>query len=323
VRRALWFAALLALFVPDPVHAQEEVVGTLAGTVTLGDARPDSGWVTLHMIRTEPETAGPVDSVRVGADGAFQFELPTLPDPGGGGEVYFASMRWDGILYFGPPIKTVVELESEYEISVYWTRMVSEGEVVVEILHRTMVMDWTPAGWQVLEHLILRNPLDSTLITGPAGAPTFLHPLAAGAIGLEVGEGSLSPDAVAIVEGSLWVAAPIPPGDMEYLYQYATPDSAFDFPGAALTDSLELFVGEPAPQLAVAGLTDGGSIPDGVRSYRSWVGGRETQPFRMEPGAQVGPDSLPVRGIVAGLAVLLALAGILAMTSRPNAPRAS
>ena len=68
--------------------------------VTAQSLRPAVGaWVTLH--RVGRDSAGPLDSLRTGAQGRYTFRYRRAADDSA---VYFVSARWAGITYFSPPL---------------------------------------------------------------------------------------------------------------------------------------------------------------------------------------------------------------------------
>ena len=91
----------------SPLWAQSVAVGearSIAGRIARPDAsgdRPVAGaWVTLH--RVGPDAAGPVDSMRTGADGRYAFRYRATGDTLA---VYFVSTNRGGVNYFTPPVR--------------------------------------------------------------------------------------------------------------------------------------------------------------------------------------------------------------------------
>ncbi|HZD03804.1 MAG TPA: hypothetical protein VE173_02770, partial [Longimicrobiales bacterium] len=103
--------------------------------------------VVLHRVTVD--TAGEIDSVRVDSNGRFRFRLPSVPDPGGRGEIYFASVRHQGILYFGAAIHRAVQLDSLYTIEVYDTAVVPAGGADLPLEVRYVVAEPSENGWQI------------------------------------------------------------------------------------------------------------------------------------------------------------------------------
>ena len=70
----------------------------LRGQALLGNEALTSGTVVLHHLIGG--TQGELDSVSLGTDGTFSLTLPNPPDPAIR-DIYLASIRHDGVLYFG------------------------------------------------------------------------------------------------------------------------------------------------------------------------------------------------------------------------------
>ena len=73
--------------------------------------------MVLHQV--SPDFTGEIDSVAVGPGGSFRLTLPHVPDHEARSEVFFASLRYREILYFGPAITDPIHLDSLYLIQVY------------------------------------------------------------------------------------------------------------------------------------------------------------------------------------------------------------
>ena len=101
-------ALLAAGAAPLGAHAQVEARAVLAGQVLLGDSAMRAGMVVLHRVSDMQQ--GEIDSTRV-ANGAFSFTLPGVPNPALG-DIYFASVHHQGVMYFGPAITQAIDLDS-------------------------------------------------------------------------------------------------------------------------------------------------------------------------------------------------------------------
>ena len=89
----------------------------LEGIVLEGDSPVDTASVILH--RVGPGGTGEVGEVTVGPGGAFEFLLPAVPVADSESDVYFASVEYDGVLYFGRAITTLEQLDSLYVVQVF------------------------------------------------------------------------------------------------------------------------------------------------------------------------------------------------------------
>jgi len=166
--------------------------------------------VTLH--RVSPIRAGEIDSVRVGPDGLFRFALPTVPSASVRNEVYFASVRHDGVLYFGELVGEAAQLDSLYLITVHDTATVPEGGQDFLLGVRNLILEVDEEGrWVATDLIQLVNEGDRTWVPNE-GRPIWRYPLPDGASDLQLGQGDLDEETVSFVDGEVRVSAPIPPG---------------------------------------------------------------------------------------------------------------
>jgi hypothetical protein len=304
----------------DPAQADPAQAGPIEveGRLLLGEMAADSGTVVLH--RVTPEEAGAIDSVRVTSDGGFQLQLPYLPVRGSG-EVFFASHRYQGILYFGPPLALAEQLDSVYEIQAYATRIAPAQGLVLPVSVRNLFVEEGPMGWRVTDLVEIRNDSAVTWIPDPdtPGATVWSYPLPSEAASFRVGEGDLSPGTVTWEDGVVSVRAPVLPGDRLLVFHYEIPTLTTEFPLPGTTGVLELLVRQPAPPLRVDGLQAAGpmEIERGVNYFRWWGEGLQDQVIRVRPGEEGG---VPVAWVAVGLAFVLALAGgwLILGRSRPS-----
>ncbi|HSR43523.1 MAG TPA: hypothetical protein VLL48_15150 [Longimicrobiales bacterium] len=310
--------SLLAAVCTD-LAGQQEASPVLEGRVVKAGAPVDSATVVLHRVGID--TAGEIDSVRVDGGGAFRFDLPTVPDPGGRGEVYFASVRHLGILYFGTALHRAVQLDSLYTIEVHDTAAVGPEGADLGVEVRYMVAEPAGEAWQVTDLFQVVNDADRTLVPGVEGRTVWSHPLPRGARDVEVGGGDLPPDATVFADGLFQVRAPVPPGDRQFVLRYTLDELETRIPLPLPTAQMELLVREPAPALQVTGLTAAEPLEmDGGVTYRRYTAtGLAAGSVVLEAATGSGP--VPAPSIAVGLALLLAVAGLwLYMRSRTPRP---
>lgn len=311
------FALLVSAGVPVPCLAQEEATAILDGRVLQGSTPLDSGTVTLHQVG--PDSAGEIASTSVSREGRFRFRLPSVPDPSQGHAVYFASIRFRDVLYFGPAIAEAAQLDSLYVIQVYDTAAAPAEGRQFPLAVRNLFLEPTGDGWRATDLFELRNEGDRTYVA--AGGPVWVYPLPPGATDFTVGQSDLAPDAVQFQGHVLEVSAPIPPGERLYMVRYTLPGLDVSIPTPGLTDRMELLIKEPAPPLAVQPLEAAQAVEleqgTSYRRYqgRSLSGGSVTLRVTSEPG------TIPVRWIAVVLALVLAAGGILAFKRRGGAPQ--
>jgi hypothetical protein len=258
---ALAFVAVLPL-APTAVQAQVEAAPELSGVV-LRVGEPLGG-VDVVLHRVDAVDAGALDTLPAAADGTFRFSLPTVPDPAGRGELYFASVEHQGVLYFGPPVSTAAELDSLYRIEVYDTLTVPAGGADLPVAVRYMLVEETGQGWSVTDLIELEVTGDRTLVAADSGA-TWRYLLPAGITDVQVGGGDIAPVSTVFEGEGFTVSMPLTPGSRQMVLRYALPSLDLELPLPGETGELEVLVREPAPAIEVEGLV-------------------EVQPVELEPG---------------------------------------
>ena len=237
-------------FVSAQVQASEE----LRGTVMVGSEPLSEGTVLLH--RVSPDSSGSIDSTRVAADGTFSFVLPTVPDPGGRDDIYFASVRFEGVLYFGPAISQATQLDSTYLIQAHRSVVAPPEGAMLTMAVRNLFLEPGPENtWRATDVLQVRNDGERTLIAADDGVVwSYAFPPVASEF--QLGQGDLPPDAVDFVGHLVRLKAPVPPGDRFFMVRYTLPAPPFSVPVPGLTEKMEVLVREPAPALDVIGLDE-------------------------------------------------------------------
>jgi hypothetical protein len=304
-------AVLAAGAVPLGAHAQVEAHAVLAGQVLLGDSAMRAGTVVLHRVSDIQQ--GEIDSTRVN-NGAFSFTLPGVPNPAMG-DIYFASVQHQGVMYFGPAITQAIELDSAYVIQAYDTLLAPADGMDVVLEGRTLFIDAQDATWTVTDVFQLRNDLDRTIVARPGGR-VWTYPLPPEATDVVTSENEMSAGAATYDSGSFVVRAAIPPGQRTFVVRYtiASLDVAIPTPGT--TAMFDLLVREPAPALDVPGLTPAEGIQtESGATYRRYAGENVATPtVRISLGEEIAPP--PVHWVAVILASILAVGGILALRSR-------
>lgn len=303
----------------EPAAAQVGTPPMLRGEVERGGAPMPGIEVILHRISMAE--AGEIDTVPSAADGGFSFRLPTLPTAEADGDVYFASVRHQGIVYFGRPVARAAQLDSLYLITVHDTASAPLQGAALPVAMRYIVAeasgasaDGTATGpWRVTDLFEVANEGDLTLVAAGAEGITWRHPLPAGISGVQVGGGDLSPDAARTEGGVLQLAGPIPPGQRQFILRYEVDDlDGFVVPLTPDTRQVELLVAEPAPDLSASGLqaVESVEVQPGLR-FRRYVGSfAEGGDVRITLEAPA--RGLPLRELAVVLALLLTGAGLWA-----------
>lgn len=298
------------------VAAQEPANPELRGSVTVGESAPlPGGMVVLH--RVDAVEAGEIDSVRADGGGAFRFELPTVPDPGGRGEVYFASVWHQGVLYFGPPVTAAVELDSVYRIQVYDTLVAPVGGAPLTPSVRYILVEEGQEGWQVTDLFQLVVEGERTLVAADSGI-TWRYPLPPGHRNLQVGGGDVPPATTREEDGEILISAPLPPGPRQLVIRYVVDSLTLEIPLPGGVGEMDFLVREPAPPLQVQGLVPAESVElePGVR-YRRFAGvGVPSTVLRVVQ--EDPPFELPLRWLAVALGLVLAGVAVFALKRAPH-----
>lgn len=289
----------------------------LSGAVTREGTGVAGVPVTLH--RVGQDSAGVISVEPSDGDGRFRFLLPQLPNPAVTDEVYFASVEYLGIMYFGPPISTPADLDSLYVIDVHDTAVVSEAPAPIAIQTRTVVLEQSEDGWSVTDLFELRNDDPRTYVPGPNGR-VWTHPLPGNATGFELGESDLAADAVQFENGGVVTSAPMPPGTRLYLFRYTVSGVELSVPQMG-SERFELLIREPARTVDVTGLRAEAPItPDQGTTYRRFAG-LDLAPAPILVQESSANRGLPLTALTVVLGVSLALLGLWVFRRGASSPQ--
>lgn len=299
------------------VEGQTPARAVLRGRVMVGDTAMRSGVVLLHHVSSEAQ--GSVDSVRVGRDGSFTVTLPGVPDPQHS-ETYFASVRHQGILYFGPAITTAAQLDSIYTIQTYDTAMVATPEgrdFPVEIRNVFLEPQEEGEGWRVTDLLQVRNSGDRTLVAGEDGI-IWRYTMPPRATNFETGQSDFMPGTTRFEDHEMLVTSALPPGERLFVVRYDVPDPYMALPLPGTTETVDIFVREPAPPLQIAGLEPAEPLAlESGATFRHFTGsGFADTVLRIREGE--APSRIPVAWMAVLLSLALAAVALWAFQRRPQ-----
>ncbi len=307
---SLVLGALVFVLLPLGAEAQDVGVPPLQGQALLGDTVLTSGTVVLHRVTSEEQ--GEIDSVTVAQDGSFSFTLPEAP-LGAADRFYFASLRHQGILYFGSPLSDVAQLDSIYRIQAYDTAMVSDSGAQIPIQARNIFFEPNGEEWRVTDIFQLRNDFGRTLVAAEDGE-VWSYPLIPGARNFSSGQDGFSLDGTSIRDGSVVVRAAIAPGERVFVFRYALDEPFGEVPTPGLTEAFDLLIREPSPRVGTEGLDLMGRVEVEAGST-----------YRRYSGTSIGPGQVRVIEVdqrgdlpLAWITVLvaLALAGVALWVTR-------
>ena len=290
---------------PDPF--------VVRGELRVGADRADSGTVVLH--RVSSSFTGAIDTVSVDDAGRFELRIPGTA--GSGSDVFFASVRYDDVLYFGDPI---AESDSVYVVRAYPS--VPAGIAAPpEVSVRNLILEsaGTGRGWSVIDVFQVENKGESTVVSSKDGV-VWSHALPPGALGFRTGAGDLPASSATLARGRVEVSEPVPPGASLWVFHYQVPFDDFDLPLEGVTGSMELLVRAGSVVGEVDGLAPAGEAEFQGELYHRFAG-RGLAPAIVRVRAQASAAGLSGARLVAVLAALgLAVVGTV-VVARPGGMR--
>ena len=292
----------------------------LEGVVLEGDSAVEAATVILHRVRPDGSGAGPVSgevaSTTVGPAGEFEFLLPSIPGGDFEGDVYFASVEYDGVLYFGRGITSAEQLDSLYVVQVFQAEEVPAEGVALTLSVRNLFIEFGGEEWFATDLFVIDNPGTRTLVARENGI-VWSYPLPRGAVDPVLGDSDMPPDAVVFENGRVRVNAPLPPGGRLLIVRYRLEELGAAIPAPGRTEVFELMIREPAPPLRVEGLEAMDVVAlEGGSTYRRYGAAElEDVTLALVETRDLGPPPLEWLGVLAS--VLLAMGGFLAY-ARPR-----
>lgn len=292
------------------------------GTVSIGGVPADSGTVVLHQVSTL--FSGETDSVSVAEGGTFELFLPHAPGTAGEGEVFFLSVRFDGILYFGVPLGTDSPIPDSYSIEAYPAETVTGDGTPLFLNVRNVLLQPSEDGWLATDLFGLVNPGGTTLVAQD-GARVWEHDLPSSATDFTVGQSDLAPNGASFVDGRLAVSAAFPPGEQVFLIRYRLVGDTVVVPVTQLAEQFEILMLDPMREMSVDGLLEADPVVLEGTEYRRFAGVR-LAPTVIEVTRGRSERNLLdfVPWLAAGLALLLVAIGALVSaraSSRVRTPR--
>lgn len=225
-------------------------------------------WVTLHRLGSD--RAGPLDSVRTDARGAYRFSYRPSGDERA---IYFAAASYGGVAYFTPPLVARTVSGEPAEIVVYDTTSL---DVPISVRGRHVVVSapGENAMRSIIEVYELANDSTVARVSPAEQSPaTWVGRLPTGARNPRVTEGDVPGEAVTFAGGEVRVVSPIPPGVKQLAYSYSLPGSAFPLaiPLNAATDVYEILIEEPSGRARGAELSEVEPVSLDGRHFRRFL----------------------------------------------------
>jgi hypothetical protein len=303
-----------------PQSSLGQVPLTVSGRVlnqTIPDSAPAAG-VRVVMHEVSPSVQGPVDSTATDRSGMFRFRFSADSE-----SVYLLSARHHGIEYFSAPLRGEGAVMLDTVLLVVSD---TSSAVLVQAPNRHIVIaPPTSDGIREIVDFITLQAAGGRLtrVSPDSLTPNWAGPLPLNVRDARVGESDFSPDAVRIERDSVFLFAPIAPGEKQLLVQYWIPVDQASLTIPSASDEVDLYIeGDGAtadgPQLvAVAPEEIGGS------QFARWSG---TPPQGTSIDVRLSPPGrktiLPIIVLVGMMSLTLAVASVW-LIRRPREARAS
>lgn len=319
----------LALTIAAPAAAQTAVAPTRDTSAIAAPASSDSRsvegrvvrpgaeafepvngtWVTLH--RVGRDRAGPLDSVRTTAEGAYRFayQLTGAPDA-----IYFVSASYAGIAYFSSALAQSEVTGQDAEIQVFDT---TSAGIALTVRGRHIILSASTGGTRrgIIEVFEITNDSSRTLIGRTDKTPTFRVRIPPGAQDFKVAQGDVPADAVTNVEGEVLVQMPFAPGLKRLSFSYSVDADAFPLkvPVQFATGVLEVLAEDPQATVNAPRVAETAPASIDGRNFRRFLGNDVPASGVLEMGLPGSGQAQKTRIVVAliaaiGLAMLLSLA---------------
>ncbi|HET7600571.1 MAG TPA: hypothetical protein VFK09_09775 [Gemmatimonadales bacterium] len=313
MRRLALGIALVACCPPIRLSAQSLAAGTVLLARGADSTPVPRIRVLLHRVGRAAQ--GPVDSVLTDAAGRFRFRFAADT-----GSVYLVSAPYGGVEYFSPPVH-LDPARPDTALRVVVADTSSTQPIGLAARHLVITAPRQDASRAVLDLIVLDNAGPRTRIAPDPLRPSWTGPLPRGSLGLEVGEGDYSTDAVQRRGDRVAFLAPIPPGDKQIVVDYALPADLRDLvlPMEQSAPTVNLLVEERGARVLTPGLAPADSELIQGKSYRRWTGALAAGTVvrvRLPGAASIPRWLLPA--MVAAAAAALALGGFRA-ARRPGA----
>jgi hypothetical protein len=319
-----WVLALLGTFLAG-LHVPDLSGQQVTGRVVLPNGEnplPVPGaWVVLHRIAHD--SAGPLDSTRTDARGAFSFRYPRAEEDSA---LYLLSSVRGGVAYFSPPIRAGNVRGEAAEIMVFDT---SSARLPLRVQGRHLVIGIGRDGaatHEVLEVYELSNDTSLTAVAPSGGRGVWSALVPEGARNFRIGEGDVSEGGLVLRNGRAELLAPVAPGVKQISFRYELPRDAFPLRVPITEDVgvLEVVADDPGARVSGAGLREMRAVTTEGRTFKRFLSQdvHENAVIRIELGAAPG---LSRGAAIAFVGVLFAAGagGALALALRRERARSA
>ena len=311
-------AALVLLSAAATAQSRVRIAeGRVLRPEATGDPVPVRGqWVVLHRVGSD--SAGPLDSVRTGANGRFRFRFEPWGSPDA---LYFVSATYGGIAYFSPPLRSAVASGGDADILVHET---TNDTSSLRVQGRHIVVSQSRGrNREIAEIFEIENQSPRT-VTARDTVPVWTAALPEAAESLSVAPGDVSAAAVTFTPGRVALFAPLSPGVRQLVLLYRLPNDAFpvSFPMQRQTSVLEVLLEDPRGGTEGVALREVDAATIEGRTFRRLLG--QDVPanavLRIDMPAPPGHNTRMIATVIGAVAALMLLGAALWFARRRRAP---
>ena len=317
--------ARVAPLAPPPGPSLVE--GRVVRPAVTGEVPVPGVVVTIH--RVGPDSAGPLDSMRTDARGAYRFTYRRFGDPTA---LYFAASVYDGIAYFSAPFRGGAVRGDDAEIVVFDTttqpvRITVQG-------HHLVIGAPRPTGLRdIVEVYELSNDTVVTAVGRDSMTAIWSAPLPVGATNFTAGQGDVAASSIQRRDGQVVLLPPFAPGVKQISFTYALDSRAFplDLTLDRANGLLEVLLEEPGAQVRSPSLRSQGNATTQGRTFKRFLAQNAPAGERVRidvPSTAFAARSTLVAAVAAGVALAMVAAlwiayrrGTRTRAPTPRAPR--
>jgi hypothetical protein len=265
------FPVLLASMIPTALPLYRLSAQTIAAGRVLRpdatDSTPVPG-VRIVLHRVGRQVQGPVDSTMSARGGRFRFRFAADT-----GSIYLLSARYAGVEYFSSPVHLDPERpDTAIPLVVHDTSSTAPIEVAAR--HIVIPRAGEEGTREVLDRVVLQNRGRVARVPRDSLGASWSGPLPAGSEGLDIGESDVSPEAIERRGDSVFLAAPIGPGEKQLSFQYHLPAvrTGTEIPVGPEGGTVNLLLEEPDASATAQGLILADTQLIGGRTFRRYTG---------------------------------------------------
>lgn len=303
---------------PAPAPARRVEGKVVRGTRT-GPVPVVNQWVVVH--RVGPDRAGPLDSVRTSASGAYAIRYKTFGDSTA---IYFVSTTYGGVAYFSSPLRQEIVRGDDASLTVFDT---TSAPVAIRVAGRHFIVGSAqPNGNRPIGEVYdLQNDTTVTAVAKDSLTPVWSTHLPPSAVAFQLNSrGDLAAGSLTRTGDRVGLLVPVSPGIRQVAFTYELPPSAFPlrFPLGQPVGVFEVLVQDAGARVSGAPFRETPAQAVEGRTFRRFLAQDlpATTVVSVDVPRQVGAEREKVY-IGVATALLAAMAAALVLTARRSFTR--